>query len=221
MNQADAFDIPQCVAGILAAAADYDLAAYEGLLTAAVARLDPVAFVREVCGPVLREAGNRWHRREFSIVQEHLLSAAVKRRLGVLLEAANRSTSGPAIAFGTLSGERHEMGSLMLAVIATSRGVPAIDLGPDLPVAEIVRFCRHVPVGAIAISIVTNPQVIDATRQLIELRQQLPADVRLWLGGQAAALISPGQLPADTFHVRDLSDFEARVADLAVRRSPA
>jgi hypothetical protein len=41
----------------------------------------------------------------------------------------------------------------------------------------------------------------------------------VWLGGQAAALLGPGQLPANTFHVRDLPEFEARLAALAVRRS--
>jgi hypothetical protein len=78
-----------------------------------------------------------------------------------------------------------------------------------------------VPVAAVAISLVTNPDVIDAARQLIELRRLVPADVPLWLGGQAAALLGPGQLPANTFHVRDLAEFDARLADLASRRTPA
>jgi methanogenic corrinoid protein MtbC1 len=215
------FDIQQCVARILAAAADYRLGEYNALLAGAFATLDPATLVRDVCGPVLREAGNRWHRGELAIVQEHLLSAAIKRRLGQLLESANLRASGPAIAFATLSGERHELGSLMLAVIAASRGIPAIELGPDLPVAEVGRFCRHVPVAAVAISLVTNPDVIDAARQLIELRRLVPADIPLWLGGQAAALLGPGQLPANTFHVRDLAEFEARLTDLASRRTPA
>jgi methanogenic corrinoid protein MtbC1 len=216
-----AFDVQQCVAGILAAAVEYRLADYDALLSGAFEALDPATLVRDLCGPVLREAGNRWHRGELAIVQEHLLSAAIKRRLGQLLDTANARASGPAIAFATLSGERHEMGSLMLAVIAASRGIPAIELGPDLPVAEVGRFCRHVPVAAVALSLVTNPEVIDAARQLIELRRVVPAEIPLWLGGQAAALLGPGQMPANTFHVRDLAQFDAQLEDLASRRTPA
>jgi methanogenic corrinoid protein MtbC1 len=213
------FDSQQCVAGILAAAADYRLDDYHALLATAVAALEPRSLVRDICGPVLREAGNRWHRGELAIVQEHLLSATIKRCLGQLIESGNRKATGPAVAFGTLSGERHEMGSLMFAVIAASHGIRAIDLGADLPVAEVGRFCHHVPVAAVAISIVTHPEVIDAARQLIELRRLVPADVPLWLGGQAAALLGPGQLPANTFHVRDLPEFETRLAAIVARRS--
>lgn len=213
------FDSQQCVAGILAAAADYRLDDYHALLAGAVAALEPRSLVRDICGPVLREAGNRWHRGELAIVQEHLLSATIKRCLSQLIEAGNRNATGPAIAFGTLSGERHEMGGLMLAVVAASHGLRPIDLGTDLPVAEVGRFCQHVPVAAVAISLVTHPEVIDAARQLIELRRLVPVDVPVWLGGQAAALLGPGQLPGNTFHVRDLPEFEARLAALAVRRS--
>jgi hypothetical protein len=156
-----------------------------------------------------------------SIAQEHLLSAAIRRRLGRLLDEGNRAAAGPAIAFATLSGERHEMGSLMLAVVATHRGFRAIDLGPDLPVAELGRFCGAVPVAAVALSLVTNPEVIDAARQLIELRQRIPAGVPIWLGGRAAQLLGPGQLPTDTTLVRDLDDFETCLAGLAARRTPA
>lgn len=219
-NTEGAFDAPACVAGILAAAADYRLTDYQRLLAAAATALAPAPLMRDVVGPVLREAGNRWHRGELSIVQEHLLSAAIRRQLGQLLDAGNRQATGPTIAFGTLSGERHELGSLMLATVAASRGCRAIDLGPDLPVAEVGRLCARLPVAAVALSLVTHPDVIDAGRQLIELRRVIPAPVALWLGGQAALLLGPGQLPLGSRLVRDLAEFETCLADLAARRAP-
>jgi methanogenic corrinoid protein MtbC1 len=215
-----AFDAPACVAGILAATVAYRLDDCHRLLGAAVAALPPAPLMRDVLGPVLREAGNRWHRGELAIVQEHLLSAAIRRQLGQLLDAGNRTAAGPAIVFATLSGERHEMGTLMLAAVAASHGFRAVDLGPDLPVAEVGRLCQHLPVAAVAVSLVTHPDVIDAGRQLIELRRLVPADVPLWLGGQAAALLGPGQLPGGSRLVRDLDAFEACLADLAARRTP-
>lgn len=215
-----AFDAPACVAGILAATVAYRLDDCQQLLGAAVGALPPAALMRDVFGPVLREAGNRWHRGQLAIVQEHLLSAAIRRQLGQLVDAGNRTATGPAIVFATLSGERHEMGTLMLAAVAASRGFRALDLGPDLPVAEVARLCQHVPVGAVAVSLVTHPDVIDAGRQLIELRQHVPAAVPLWLGGQAAGLLGPAQIPGGVRLVRDLDTFEACLADLPARRTP-
>jgi MerR family transcriptional regulator, light-induced transcriptional regulator len=205
------------VASILAAATDYRIADYDRLTAEARERLPPEELVRDVFGPVLRAAGDRWEKGLFSVVQEHMLTAAVRRQLTYVLDAQNRAATGPCVAFTTLSGERHEMGSLMLAVIAASRGFNAVYLGPDLPAAEVGRFCGQVSVAVVAISIVTSPEVIDAGRQLRELRAVLPPAIAIWLGGKGAALLDPAQLPADSILVRDLADFDSRLAALPHR----
>jgi hypothetical protein len=202
------------VARIIAAAADYGIADYDRLIAEARENLPPVILIREVFSPILHEAGDRWEKGRFSVVQEHMLTAAVRRQLAFALDLYNRVATGPCLAFTTLSGERHELGSLMQAVIAASRGVRAIYLGPDLPVAEVGRFCGRVRVGAVAISIVTSPEVIDAPGQLRELRGVLPPSIEIWLGGQATAKIQPGQLPANAVIISDLADFERRLAGL-------
>jgi methanogenic corrinoid protein MtbC1 len=198
---------------ILSAADEYRIADCERLVAAARELLAPDVLVRDVCSPVLHEAGDRWENGRLSVVQEHLLTSAVRRQLTHSLDLHNgRLSPEPCVAFTTLSGERHEMGSLMLAVLAASRGVRAVWLGPDLPVAEVGRFCAHVRVAAVAISIVTSPEVIDAARQLADLRAALPATIGIWLGGQAAARIGAAQLPAGTALVPDLDDFGRRLA---------
>lgn len=199
---------------MLLAAAEYRIADYDRLAAEARESLTPVSLIREVFSPVLHQAGDRWEKGEFSVVQEHMLSAAVRRQLAYALDFHNRSASGPGLAFTTLSGERHEIGSLMLAVIAASRGFRAIYLGPDLPVAEIGRFCGQVRVGAVAISIVTSPEVIDAPAQLRDMRSLLPEAIPIWIGGAAIEHMQTAQLPANTVLVRDLTEFEQRLASL-------
>lgn len=208
------------VTGIIAAAAEYRVADYDRLTAEARERLPPLTLVRDVFSPVLRDAGDRWEKGEFSVVQEHMLTSAVRRQLTYALDAYNRAATGACLAFTTLSGERHELGSLMLAVIAASRGCRALYLGPDLPVAEVGRFCGRVSVGAVAISIVTSPEVIDAPLQLRELRGVLPAAIPIWLGGQAIAQLAPSQLPANSVLVRDLEDFLQRLAALPEEPRP-
>lgn len=198
---------------VMAAAENYRIAECERLLGEARERLSPDALVRDVCSPVLHEAGDRWEKGRFSVVQEHLLTSAVRRQLTHALDLHNGLLAPePCVVFTTLSGERHEIGSLMLAVLAASRGVRAVWLGPDLPVAEVGRFCAHVRVAAVAISIVTSPGVIDAARQLADLRAALPAPIGIWLGGQAAMRIGAEQLPTGTVLVLDLDDFGRRLA---------
>lgn len=205
------------VAGLLAAAADFDIEACDRVFAEAVAGLEPLVLVRDVVSPVLREAGDRWHRGEFSVVQEHLLSGVVRRQLSHVLERHLAGARGPAVLFATLSGERHEMGGLMGAVVAASRGHRCVYLGPDLPAAEISRFCARRPVAALALSLVTQPEVIDARAQLSELRQAVAAEIEIWVAGQAAILLAREGLPAGVVVIGDLTGFLDRLAGLKAR----
>ena len=124
------------IARILAAASEYRINDYERGLIEAREHLPPAQLVHQVLAPLLREAGDRWQSGELSIVQEHMLSSAVRRQLDYALDRHGAAATGPAIAFTTLSGERHELGSLMLAVVTASRGFRSLYLGADLPVDD-------------------------------------------------------------------------------------
>lgn len=199
---------------LLAVIDDYDIAACDEALARAVESLDPIVLVREVVSPVLREAGDRWHRGQWAVVQERMLSGTVKRQLHHALEIYLRTATGPRVLFTTLSGERHEMGGLMGAVVAASRGYRCIYLGPDLPAAEIARFCAHQPVDALALSVVTAPEVIDVAGQLAELRRGVPSRVEIWIAGRAATLLAREPLPDGVHALPDLPAFLERLAQL-------
>ena len=209
--------VERIVAEVLAAAGDYDIAACDRLLAAAAAGLDPLVLVRDVVSPVLNEAGNRWQRGEWSVVQEHMLSGVVRRQLSYALDRHLTTADGPSVLFTTLSGERHEMGGLMGAVVAASRGFHCIYLGPDLPAEEIGRFCRHQRVHALALSLVTQPDVIDAAGQLLELRRHVSAEIEIWVAGQAAMLLARHPLPDGVEAIADLAGFLERLARLRAR----
>ena len=204
----------QLISDLLAAAEDLDVAACERLCVRAVAELDPLVLVRDVVSPVLREAGNRWHRGEWSVIQERILSGVVKRRLTSALERHLAGAGGPSVVFATLSGERHELGGLMGAVVAASRGFRCIYLGPDLPATEIGSFCVRRPVDVLAISLVTQPDVNDAAGQLHTLREIVPSPTEIWVAGQAATLLTRDPLPSGVVAIADLTGFLAKLAGL-------
>ncbi len=205
------------VAGLLAAAEDYDFAGCDRLFAVAVAELEPLVLVRDVTAPALREAGNRWQRGEWSVVQEHMLSGVVRRQLSAALDRHLSHSDGPTILFTTLSGERHELGGLMGAFLAASRGYRSIYLGPDLPAGDICTFCSRRPVDALALSLVTQPDVNDARGQLDELRKGVPATTEIWVAGQAANLLARDHLPEGVVAIPDLSGFLDRLARLKAR----
>jgi hypothetical protein len=207
-------DSKRIVADVLAAAADYDIEACDRKFAAAVSTLDPLTLVRDVVSPLLREAGNRWHRGELAVVQEHMISGIVRRQLSYALDRYLVNFSKPTVLFTTLSGERHEMGVLLSAVLAASQGIHCIYLGPDLPPVEINRLCAHRPVEAVALGMVTQPDVIDAPAQLAELRTMLPPAIEIWVSGRASMIMDPAALPAGVDIVPDLEHFLQKLAAL-------
>jgi methanogenic corrinoid protein MtbC1 len=189
----------------------YDATGCAGLLARAADALPAEVLVADVLAPALHEAGLRWHRGRYSIAQEHMLSSAVLRLLAAQLDRHNPAGGARAVAFTTLAGDRHGVGALMAATIAARRGVRVLHLGWDLPVAELGTLARHVPLAAVALSVVARPTVIDALGQVQALRAALPDDVEIWLGGFGSRQMEPALLPPGTLLMSSLDTYTARL----------
>jgi DNA-binding transcriptional MerR regulator/methylmalonyl-CoA mutase cobalamin-binding subunit len=187
----------------------------EQTLTLAIAMLPPAQLVGDVLQPLLREVGDRWHRGEFAISQERLVSTVVRRHVGLMLDAYDRSARRAPIVFATLPGERHELGLLTSAMMCASRGFRTHYLGPDLPPAEIARFAREVGAAAVALSVVWQDRVAEVPALLAELARHLPEETAVWLGGSAARELTPGQLPPRCAVLADSAELEQRLDMLA------
>ena len=181
---------------ILESAQRFRSAECEQALTLAIAMLPPQQLVGDVLQPLLREVGERWHRGEFAISQERLVSTIVRRHVGLMLDAYDRNARRAPIVFATLPGERHELGLLTSAMMCASRGFKTHYLGPDLPPAEIARFAREVNAAVVALSVVLQDRAADTPAQLSELVSHLPAETAVWLGGSAARELPREQLPS-------------------------
>jgi DNA-binding transcriptional MerR regulator/methylmalonyl-CoA mutase cobalamin-binding subunit len=203
---------------ILAAVSKYRPAECDQLMAMAFALLSPAEAVRGVIAPALREVGERWHRGTMSIAQERIASNCARRQLISLLHTFNSIAKGPAVVFATLSGERHELGILMYAMLAASLRLRTFYLGPDLPAEEAARYALQVNAMAVAISLVNHDQPGADLAQLHALRRQLPAEVEIWLGGPALVEIDASALPARSLRMLEPGDFEQRVGLLEAAR---
>jgi DNA-binding transcriptional MerR regulator/methylmalonyl-CoA mutase cobalamin-binding subunit len=196
---------------ILESAQRFRSAECEQALTLAIAMLPPTQLVSDVLQPLLREVGERWHRGEFAISQERLVSTIVRRHVGLMLDAYDRNARRAPIVFATLPGERHELGLLASAMMCASRGFKTHYLGPDLPPVEIARFAREVNAAAVALSVVLQDRAAEAPAQLGELVSHLPAEIAVWLGGSAARELPRDQLPPRCVVLADSAELEQRL----------
>jgi DNA-binding transcriptional MerR regulator/methylmalonyl-CoA mutase cobalamin-binding subunit len=196
---------------ILEAAAEFRAVDCEQAITLAIATLPPPRLVAEVLQPLLREVGERWHRGEWSIAQERMVTKIVTRHVGLMLDAYDRAARRESVVFATLQGERHELGLLMSAMICASRGFKVHYLGADLPAVEIARFARELGASVIALSVVWREGISDLSAQLATLAENLTPGTAIWIGGSASPVLAHEPLPDCCVLLRDNAEFERRL----------
>lgn len=128
-----------------------DLPQAEALFRRGVRLLGPEGAVRDLLLPVLREVGEAWHRGEVSVAQEHLASTFLRARLQELLDLTGHPY-GPPILVTTPPGERHELGAMMAAHALRLRGLPALYLGPDTPLADLKDLAARLGARGVVLS---------------------------------------------------------------------
>ncbi|HSN71173.1 MAG TPA: cobalamin B12-binding domain-containing protein, partial [Steroidobacteraceae bacterium] len=143
----------------------------------------------------------------------------IRRHAGLMLDTYERMARGPAIVFGTLSGERHELGLLLSALFAASRGFRCHYLGPDLPPDELARYAGRVQAAAVAISVVLASDQRALVREIERLAAGIGPQVRILIGGGAAGGLAASELPAQCALLADQIQFKEQLNLLSDART--
>ena len=142
---------------------------------------DVAAMVCEVCEPALIEVGERWFRGDCEIYQEHCATGFLMRKLAGLLERAQRANLQPLrrVLLGTVQGDRHDGGVMMLAVLLEMAGWRTLCVGVDLPVREYRKAVEGWKPDALALSFVMSRNINKRFQELREVR-----GVPIFVGGR-------------------------------------
>ena len=180
----------ELVTRVMERLASFDEASVMRLLGDAAVALGVPAFVHEIVVPLVHGVGARWAEGERSIGEEHLLTGTLRNFLGGLLH--NRTTAGRPIVLATPAGERHEIGLLLVALLARDAGIGVVYLGVDLPAPDIVVAAERARAVVVGLSIVGAGNRARATREVEALQTSLSRDCELWLGGADAGAVASG-----------------------------
>ncbi len=139
-----------------------------------------------IISALLHEVGEQWKSGSVRICEEHMTVAVVRSFLGELLVASNMSPAGPILVVTTPAGQNHELGALMVAIIAALQGWDIVNLGPNTPAAEIAAAAAKTDARAVGLSIVYPPDDARLAHELRTLRRLLTEETTLLVGGRAA-----------------------------------
>ncbi len=195
----------------------YNIDACEEILALATTGLSPLALVREVFGPTLKEIGQLWHSGHLTVAQEHLLSSSIKRHILSLIHTYQKQSSGAKIFFCTLSAEKHEFGILMCALLAAGQRMRCYYFGPDLPGRELIHAASFIKPAVIVLSIVRQPVDQKTIQELYRLSDQIPQETEIWIGGEASTQLNDQNLPTNCHILPSLDEFYQRLNLLDIK----
>ncbi len=189
------------LASTLSQIARFDAPALSRQIGEALVGLGSRAFVREFASPLLEAVGERWSREELSIADERLCSGVLRNVLTSLIHSRGRD-GRPVVVLATPTGERHELGLLLVGLLAVEAGLGVCLLGTDLPAAEIGAAAKRSSAVLVGLSVVYSENRAQATRDVRAIERTLPAKSELWLGGRDARAVV-ARLPRSRARVID------------------
>jgi MerR family transcriptional regulator, light-induced transcriptional regulator len=204
-------------AGLLTAIGEYDYAkADRELRRMAFALADCRSLVHHIALPLMREVGERWRTGRCSVAQEHMLTSLLTGLLSSYIGLFNSISPPARILFATPSSERHGFANLAAALLAAAGGLGVVDLGTDLPVADIVVAVRKSKADVVILSLATKPQA-ETWKQLRLLARKLPKSAKCWIGGPADVFDDKNALDSRWEVLRDFGALEDRLIAIGAK----
>ncbi|MGB5704138.1 MAG: MerR family transcriptional regulator [Polyangiales bacterium] len=161
----------------------------EQLLSRAALSTEPVEFLKTIVGPILVEVGERWENGDLRIAHEHACSTVMRGLLFSLMRLYPANDSRRRVVVATPAKEDHELGALMVAMLAAMHGWSVLYLGPNLPAEEIAYAVRDTDAELLLLS-VTNLSAQASRAEIAAIEREVPADVKILAGGRGATVAS-------------------------------
>jgi len=192
---------------------DYSIAERE-LNRLAAATADPSNIVHEIALPLMRITGERWHEGDFTIAQEHMVTALLTGLLASMLRLYGNPKPAAKVLMATPENEHHGFGILAAAMLTAAKGLGALHLGTNLPASEIVFAARSTEADAVLLGVCgANSERVIQTMQ--EIRKGAKKRTQLWIGGSADETLVAAAEKLGWVVMKNFHDFEHQLDGLA------
>ena len=151
--------------------------------------LEPLAVVNEAMIPGIEEVGKRYEEQTFFLPQLILGAETMKAGFEILrplLSSGQNQTVGK-IVLATVQGDIHDIGKNVVAIMLENYGFKVIDLGKDVPTAEIIAIAEKEKaelIGLSALMTTTMPRMAEVVSEV----QKRSLNTRVMIGG---AVVTP------------------------------
>lgn len=202
--------------GVMEAIRRLDHGSAERELSLLAAVLTPRELVHRVALPLMTEVGEEWHTGRLTVAQEHMTSALLRNLMGALIPLYRRTNTWGKLLFATPSGEQHEFGILLSAMLAVGGGLEILYLGSDLPADEIVSAAQKTAPQAVVLGFVGAGPYSDIN-EIRHVAERLPGQIELWIGGTPDESLLAEIKQTRALFIQDFEMLEQHLSRLGAR----
>lgn len=202
--------LEECVAAVKA----LDGRALDAALRSAATELGAQGLLVRVVAPLVHEIGELWRSGVITAAHEHFASAVIRVFLGHAAKPFAGLEHAPVLLVATPTGQLHELGALLAGATAANLGWHVIYLGASLPAAEIAGAARQNRARAVALSLVYPEDDPRLEGELTRLREALPAEIPLLIGGRAAPAYPSALKKTGAILTKDLPELGSKLDEL-------
>lgn len=186
----------------------------EEVLTRAAVQLGHHGLLERMIAPFAQRIGELWQDGTITAAHEHFASAVIRNFLVRHSKPYALSDATPTLVVATPAGQLHEIGAVMVAAAANDMGWRVIYLGTSLPAVEIAGAVVRNQARALALSIVFPGDDPNLPGELETLRNQLPAKVKIIVGGRAVEGYETDLARLDIVRTRNLGELYSILEEL-------
>jgi len=166
---------------------------------------DPQACVDRGYVAGIREVGRLFEEGELFLPELMQGADAMKSAMDVLRPELLRArgggaASGPAVVIGTVQGDIHDIGKMLVATMLEAHGFRLVDLGSDVPDARFVEAAEREASPLLALSALLTTTMPGQGRVIALLRERGLRDrVRVLVGGAPVTRGYAAEIGADGY----------------------
>lgn len=98
-------------------------------------------YIREILLPLVGQMSYLVGEGQFTVAQEHIMSALIKEQLVLLRAKSRKYKSQSRLVITTPEGDLHDMGIVISATLAAEKAVHTLFLGPSTPKSDLCESC--------------------------------------------------------------------------------
>ena len=198
----------------LAALQSFDARGLSEVLERASLALGAQGLAQRVIAPLTQTMGDLWREGRITAAHEHFATGIIRGFLTNLAKPFSGNGKAPVIVVATPAGQLHELGALLVGAMAGNLGWQVFQLGASLPATEIAGAAREKQARAVALSLVYPEDDEELPGELRALRELLPPDTALLVGGRAMPAYREVLLRLGAVPVEDLRQVGAALDKL-------